>query len=939
MLYSTMPMNLISPGNLPEDKKTEIKQRSEKAARKIDLNKEETREIIDEHLHDAGWLVDTKTLNFRNCKTLPEKGKNRAIAEWLVDGKWADYALFIDEQLYGIVEAKRYAQDISTDLRQSKVYAERVKADHEVKLLGQWQQYKVPFLFSTNGRPYLEQIKTKSGIWFLNVRSPENRAYPPQSWYSPKGLKDLYGQNIQQSTDKLKDNSKDFLKSPAGLGLRAYQIQAIDKIEETIINFPDRKKALIAMATGTGKTRTILGLCHRLIKANRFKRILFLIDRTLLGKQAEGTFTDSKIEDLNTFSEIYQIEGMKVGAPNIDTRPHFATVQSMVKRLFYNDLNHKFFVQSGNGTEDGKNDTLTVDTYDCIIIDEAHRGYLMDKEIDEEDLGCKNQLDYVSKYRMVLDYFDAYKIGLTATPALHTVEIFGKPVFNYSYREAVIDGYLIDHESPYLIKTKLGEEGILWERGEKPLAYDKETNEILELDELEAELKIEVEGFNRLVLTENFNRTVIKELVHHLDPDENAKTLVFAATDEHADLIVQLFKEEFENINLSVGDDAIAKITGKSFNVKELVKRYKNEKHPNIAVTVDLLTTGIDVPAICNLVFMRRVKSRILYEQMLGRATRLCDDIGKETFKIFDAVKMYEALEEFTNMKPILPNPAISFSELVEEINHIQTDVRLKKQIDQIVAKLQRKKKKIAGHEAEKFKYVAKGKDADEFINLLRELTLDLAAEEIQKSSEVWKYLDDFKAVYVPQLWSDHEDKLLDVERGYGKAKKPEDYIESFRAFIKENINKIAAINLICTKPTELDRKSLKELYLALDRQGFTHLNLREAWKAAKNEEIAADIISFIRTMALGSTLIDHETRIRQAMRKIKASRSWNKVRQKWLDRFENQLIQETILRKEDLDNEPFREAGGYQKLNKIFEEDLENILEDINQNLYTETA
>ena len=503
----------------------------------------------------------------------------------------------------------------------------------------------------------------------------------------------------------------------------------------------------------------------------------------------------------------------------------------------------------------------------------------------------------------------------------------------------MIDGYLIDHEPPYNIKTKLNQEGILWEKGDKPKAYDKETNEIVELDELEDELRIEVEGFNRMVLTENFNRTVIEELVNHLDPEEKAKTLVFAATDEHADTIVKIFKEAFEEIGITVGDDAVKKMTGKVHNVKELVKRYKNEQFPNIAVTVDLLTTGIDVPPISNLVFMRRVKSRILYEQMLGRATRRCDDIGKETFRVFDAVRMYEALEDLTNMKPVLPNPSMTFGGLVEEVAHIVTEERLSKQVEQIVAKLQRKKKKITGPDVDKFTFASGGHDPEAFAEMLKGLTPAEIPQALSQHQKVWQYLDEFRAPYQPQLYSEHEDRVLDVSRGFGQAQKPEDYIESFRSFVQENLNQIAAINLICTKPAELDRASLKRLYLALDAQGFTSIKLREAWKVAKNEEIAADIISFIRTLALGSTLVDQETRVKQAMQTIRAATQWNKVQEKWLSRFEKQLIQETILRKEDLDREPFKEEGGYKKLNKIFKGDLDNLLNDINENLYTETA
>lgn len=912
---------------LSQSQVKQIQLRSEAAAHNIDLDEAETRELIDAQLAQAGWEVNTKELNFKIKKTLPTRGRNLAIAEWRVGDKWADYALFVGTDLYAIVEAKKWGHDISTDLRQSKIYAQLVTEENDAKLLGEWQTYKTPFLFSTNGRPFLEQIKTKSGVWFLDVRSKENTARPLQAWFSPQGLQELFTRNIAEANAKLVSDSHDFLRSAAGLRLRDYQITAIEKVEQAIIKDKDRNRALLAMATGTGKTRTILGLCYRLIKTNRFKRILFLVDRTALGIQAINAFKDNKVEGINTFGDTYQIEELKKAIPDVDTRLHFATVQSLVKRLFYKD-------------EDSEGEIPTIDTYDCIIIDEAHRGYLVDREINESDLDFKNQQDYISKYRKVLDYFDAFAIGLTATPALHTRQIFGEPVHYYTYREAVIDGFLIDHEPPYIIRTKLSEEGIVWEKGEKPKVYDKESNTIKELDALEDELKIEIEQFNKLVLSEPFNRTVIQQLVNYLDPEGDEKTLVFAASDEHADVIVQLFKEEFRKIGIEPGDNAVAKITGKSYDPLELIKLFKNEKFPNIAVTVDLLTTGIDVPAICNLVFMRRVKSRILYEQMLGRATRLCEEIGKEAFKIFDAVRIYEALEDFTNMKPVVPNPAISFAELAGEIKHFKEDEeRLQKQVEQIIAKLQRKKNKISDQADDKFKFNAGGKDVEGYINMLKELPVHESIKEIVKASELWKFLDEFKPAPAYQFVSEHEDRVLDPERGYGKAKKPEDYIEGFRTFIQENANKIAAINIICNKPTELDRKSLKELYMLLDGAGYTPLNLQHAWKATKNEDIAADIISFIRTLSLGSHLVDHKTRIYNAMNKIRKSKTWNKTQEKWLQRFEDQLIHETILRKEDLDKPPFTEEGGFNRLNKIFEQQLETILNEINLNLYQDVG
>jgi type I restriction enzyme R subunit len=908
---------------LPKKEKAELLKRSQKAAKKIEMSEAETRELIDEQLRLAGWEVDTNRLNYKLKKTLPQRGINLAISEWPCQSKWADYALFIGTELYGIVEAKKYASDISTDLTQSKIYAELVQPAHEASLLGKWQNYDVPFLFSSNGRPYLEQIKTKSGVWFLDVRNPHARAKALQGWYSPEGLVKLYEKKIKESEDKLQNEPIDFLESETGLGLRDYQLKAIKAVETKLIKCPDERRSLIAMATGTGKTRTIIGLCYRLIQSNRFRRILFLVDRTLLATQAINAFKDNKIVGLNTFSEIYDVKGLKELLPEIDTRLHFATVQGMVKRLFYNE----------------SEDVPTVDQYDCIIIDEAHRGYLLDREIDEDDLAFKNQKDYISKYRMVLDYFDAYAIGLTATPALHTTEIFGSAVYTYSYREAVIDGWLIDHDPPIKIKTKLGEKGIKWKKGEKPKAFDKETNSIVELERLDDELEIDIAGFNKSVITESFNRTVIQQLVKELDPDGEEKTLVFAATDEHADRVVQYLKEEFEAIGIDVADDAIQKITGKSYNPQEQLTRFKNEKYPNIAVTVDLLTTGIDVPSICNLVFLRRIKSRILYEQMLGRATRRCDEIGKEVFKIYDAVKIYETLEGFTQMKPVVASPSTTFQQLKDEFEHIQSEERAKRQVEQIVAKIQRKKRYLNQEQAEQFTYNAGGAHPDELIDQLKNEKISRSVDRVTELTGLWKYLDELKPAPNMMLVSEHQDEFLGLEKGYGNTDKPEDYLENFIQFIKQNQNKIQALNIVCTRPTELDRKTLRELKIALDQEGYNTKALNAAWKEAKNEDIAADIISFIRTLSLGNSMISHEDRVHNATIKIRAMRDWNKTQLKWIDRFEKQLLKETILKVEDLDDSPFSDAGGFTRLNKIFDNNLETIIRKLNNNLYEETA
>ncbi|MBO9672202.1 MAG: type I restriction-modification system endonuclease [Sphingobacteriaceae bacterium] len=900
------------------EQKAIFTERAQHSASNLEMNEAQTRSLIDDQLNKAGWECDSINLNYKTHKTLPQKNKNIAIAEWPCGGKWADYALFIDEELYGIVEAKRYAQDISSNLDQSKIYATHILEGEDYKLLGQWQAYKVPFLFASNGRTYIEQLKTKSGVWFLDIRNVYNQARALNNFYSPEGLKELLERDIEIANQKLKEDDYSYLSSVNGLSLRAYQIDAIKAVENKLQQeHQEDKRALLVMATGTGKTRTIGGLIYRLIKANRFRRILFLTDRTLLATQARDAISDNKIESLQSFATIYKIADLDLKRPDYETRLQFATVQSMVKRVFSSE------------------NPLPVDAFDCIIVDEAHRGYILDRDFVEDDLEFRSQDDYIGQYKKLLFYFDAWKIGLTATPALHTSQIFGEPVHSYSYREAVIDGFLKDHEPPFIIKTRLNEEGIHWERGESVSIYDAETNTIEELANIEDDIHIDVDQFNKNVLIPSFNETVVRELVKELDPDGEEKTLIFAARDSHADDVVRILFEEFDKIGISVHQDAIKKITGSIKDPAGETKKFKNEKYPNIVVTVDLLTTGIDVPAICNLVFLRAVKSRILYEQMIGRATRLCDEIGKESFKIYDAVQLYKAMQDKTQMISV-SNPAVSFTQLSKDLQQIENDDQFSRFKDQLIAKLQGKKHKIKGENLERFAFLGKHNSPDELIASIRSLSINEVKTLINDTADLWPFLDENKGAKSRVYISDHEDEFMVMERGYGYGEKPEDYIESFKAFIDTHKNEIVALEIICTKPADLDRKSLKELKMLLDSKGFNETKLNTAWRSKNMVDTSADIIAYIRTLALDTELVPPQQRVKNAVNKIKASASWNKTQLKWIERFEKQLLAETILTRQDLDLQPFVNEGGFKRLNTIFDEQLEPLIVKLNEYLFT---
>lgn len=290
-------------------------------------------------------------------------------------------------------------------------------------------------------------------------------------------------------------------------------------------------------------------------------------------------------------------------------------------------------------------------------------------------------------------------------------------------------------------------------------------------------------------------------------------------------------------------------------------------------------------------------------------------------------------------MKPVVANPNTTFTQLMLEFEHIDSEERTKRQIEQIIAKLQRKRRFIDVQQEEHFKYNSDGIGSNEFINMLKEDPSPTMANRLSQFKGLWKFLDELKPSTKVMLVSEHEDEWMGTERGYGKAIKPEDYLEKFSTFIKENQNKMAALNIVCSRPAELNRKSLRKLMITLDQEGFNARSLNAAWKDVKNEDIVADIISFIRTLAVGSSMISHEERIMRAVDKIRNMQEWNKVQLKWIDRFEKQLLNETILLVEDLNETPFDDAGGFDRLDKIFENRLGFVFNKLNKDLYSDVG
>ena len=923
-------------------------QRAQAAAQKVEMDEAATRVLIDLQLIDAGWEADS--VNLTHAKgARPVRNKNLAIAEWPTQGKQsADYILFAGLTPIAAVEAKRLNINVAGKIEQAERYARgfqlqdehlpawAVEGRHGPWPDGQGGHFTVPFAYSSNGRLLIKQSPEASGTWHRDLRHPSHLKRALPSFHSPEGLLDMLKRSKADAEARLRDEGFEYLR------LRDYQERAIQAVEVALA--AGQSNCLLAMATGTGKTRTIIGLMYRFLKAERFRRILFLVDRTALGNQAMDAFNEAPLEQNQPLSRIYNIADLGDMAAEAETRVQVATVQAMVRRVF------------------GSDTPPPVDAYDCIIVDEAHRGYTLDQEMTDGELELRDHAQYLSSYRRVLDYFDAAKIGLTATPARHTTEIFGKPVFTYSYREAVADDWLIDHEPPIRYETELSRAGIHFDKGQTVEALNLGTGEI-QTSELEDELNFELESFNRRVINEDFNRVICEALAQELDPNGEEKTMIFCATDAHADMVKRLLDASFREVyGDQYNEAAVRKITGASDKVDQLIRLYKNERHPSIAITVDLLTTGIDVPPICHLVFMRRVKSRILYEQMIGRATRRCDEIGKTVFKIYDPVDLYASLQAVNTMQPLVKDPKITLEQLIDELDDPASyeapgsgpgrshahDV-----LDQLNQKLMRVLRQAA-HKAEtrpalKDKLgqleqqwgVAPDKLHQHLHKLGQEHGPRAAADYLRHSTRLLTQLTEVKDLigtsYLPIL-STHSDALVAREQSWSTYKRPQDYLDSFGAFIREQVNQSAALAVVVKRPRDLTREQLKEIRLLLDEHGYSEAKLQAAWRSKSNQDIAASILGHIRQAALGEALLPFEQRVTQALQKIYSQRAWTPVQRKWLERLGRQLTHEVVMDTAFV-NRAFEQDGGAKQLDKLLGGELQAVIGRLADGLWPQVA
>ena len=889
-----------------------------------DWNEARTRkEYIDKLLIEVGWgpiapHADGKTYLRGSAEEHPtESGP-------------ADYVLFNDKRAIAAVEGKKVAVGPQNVLQQAERYAKDFQ-DGRFR----FNEYKLPFAYSTNGKI----------IWFRDLRHPLNRSREIARVHTPAALEELLSKDEESAKVWLRTN-------PVELDpLRQYQKEAIESIERSICE--RRRHMLVAMATGTGKTFTIINLAYRLMKSGLAKRILFLVDRRALAAQAVTALASFEAEPGLKFDKIYEVysqrfrredlEGGDKFDPKVlpteyltdpksrDSFLYVCTVQRMRINLFGRE--GMFGRGTGDSEEDAEAERLNIPihAFDMVIADECHRGYTAQEK---------------SKWREVLNHFDGIKIGLTATPAAHTVSYFKEIAYRYDYERAVREGYLVDYDA-IAINSDITIKGAFLKEGVEVGLKNTETGQLV-FDTLEDELELSPETNETEWTAPDRNRKIMRELKKYLLEQEKErgyfpKTLIFADNDlphtSHCDQLVDILRDEFNR-----GDHFVQKITGSPSVDRPLqrIREFRNRPEPGIVVTVDMLSTGVDVPRIENIVFLRSVKSRILFEQMLGRGTRLCSEINKTHFTIFDCFNG-TLLEYFKNSTAITAEapdkPSRSIREIVKAIGGNEDrpyNIRI------LSKRLLRISKNITQESRYQFNAYLKADIAEFAGSLDQRLEKDWAGTmkllQNERFFDLCENYDRPKRIFIQADSAiDHVESDVLFRAGDGSKLKPEDYLGKFEKFVRENPEHIEAIEILLKRPKEFNTEALARLRRELAerpddlRDKFTERNLRRAYH---NE--LADIVSMIRRAAKGDPLLTAETRVDRALQKLRARRTFTEEQDGWLRLIRRHLIDNLVMDKEDFNLFPIfqREGASYGKLNKVFGGKLGELVSEINEGI-----
>lgn len=754
------------------------------------------------------------------------------------------------------------------------------------------------------------------------------------------------------------------------------QETAILNLEHSLTNF--RPRALIQMATGSGKTYTAANIAYRLVKFADAKRILFLVDRANLGRQTLKEFQQFVTpDDGRKFTELYNVQHLAMNQIDPVARVTIATIQRLYSILkgeedLPEDLDEKssFELEPAASIEVSYNPAVPIETFDVIIIDECHRSIY-------------------GLWRQVLEYFDAFLIGLTATPGKQTFGFFDQNlVMEYTHEAAVADGVNVDFDV-YRIKTQISEQGSTINAGLVTKFREKETR-AERLEKLDQDFDYEAKDLDRTVVSKDQIRTIIRTFKDKLPTEifpgrtEVPKTLIFAKSDAHADDIVDIVREEFGK-----GNEFAAKITYKSGSQgqkpEDLLASFRNSYNPRIAVTVDMIATGTDVKPLECVFFMRMVKSRNFFEQMKGRGVRIInendlravtpDALVKDRFVLVDAVGVTE-----TDLLDTFPMERKTGVPLKKLLHRIALGDRESDLLSSVASRIARLDAQLSSAEQDGLAELA-GVSMPELVrSLMRALDPDLQLDEAKAATgrnepteeEIAQAAEALRDVAVAPIVNrpDFRDALVEarqihdqvidefskdgvISEGTGYSKEATDRakhtVESFEAFIEENKDEITALQILYNQPyaaTELTFAQIKELAQAIERppRRWTTDTLWTAYETLDKskvhgtpQHVLTDLISLVRyAVHQQAELVPFPEQVVERYEGWLAQqdRQFSDEQLAWLERIRDHVAASLAICIDDFSLAPFGAMGGVGKAVALFGDDLSSLLAELTEEL-----
>mgnify|MGYP001638207685 FL=1 len=913
---------------------------------------EQARVVIDQKLQQSGWVI-------QNMKRLDlSVSIGVAVREFPTSTGEVDYALFVEGTPIGVIEAKRSeaGENITVVEGQSVRYAgSTLKYIH--------QDYTIRFAYEA----------TDKLVRFTDYKDIKFRSRTVFSFHRPETLKALL-----TAGDTIRNNMKHF---PAldDTGFRQCQINAIHNLDISFAN--NHPKALVQMATGAGKTFTAITAAYRLLKYGKMNRILFLVDTKSLGEQAEREFMAyTPNDDPRSFSQLYGVRRLKSSFIPDDVQICISTIQRMYSILKGEELDEGAEETSFNEyvTAESKvpkevvyNGKYPPEFFDCIIVDECHRSIY-------------------NVWSQVLTYFDAFIIGLTATPDKRTFAFFNQNVVSeYPREQAIIDGVNVG-EDIFLIETEITKNGA---RLMKQLIEYRErlsrTKRWQQMDEDEDYTGKNKGKLDRDIVNPSQIRTIIRSFKENLyttlfpHRKEVPKTLVFAKTDSHADDIIQIIREEFGE-----GNDFCRKIT---YNTHEddltpenVLSAFRNDYYPRIAVTVDMIATGTDVKPIECLIFMRDVRSKNYFEQMKGRGTRTLsmDDLQKVTpsatgnkdhFVIIDAVGVTKSKKSDT--RPLERKPTVSMKELML---NVALGAKDSDTLTSLANRVIRLNSQLTASERKKFESKVGATPQAVAERLLNAFDEDVILEKAQadtgvseptveqlaaaqkaliteavrpfQNPDIRDYIENVRRSHDQIIDSVNLDTVLFAGYDTQREENADLVIATFREFIEENKDEIIALRIIydqkyADRPMAVEQ--LKTLYKKLTAKSITVERLWDCYAIKKPNKVKrgtiaqlTDLISIIRfEMGYMDRLTPFADKVNYnfmqwTFRKNAGNGQFTEEQMDWLRLIKEHIITSLSILPEDLDLTPFDCKGGLLGFYECFGDGYKELLTEMNLEL-----